>query len=200
MKSISFVFPGCCRCRSRSILTLSPVRHNEGYVLVGVLFYFLLLYIIAVAFVDSSFLEGLISINHHKNAQAFEMADGGVLVGVEQIYAILESDYSHSQDIPTELILSKKEWILQESGREMGFSLENPKCTYVDDDECHFKFTSKGVSLKAQRSLVAEVEVEFLDIYKLVSDADGGVVAVFDHREFINPAKVISLHYKHEDK
>ncbi len=191
MRSISFVFPGCCRCRSRLTQLLNPARH-EGYVLVGVLFYFLLLYIIAVAFVDSSFLEGLISINHRQNAQAFEMAEGGVLVGVEQIYAILESDYSHSQDIPTELILSKKEWILHESGKEMGFSLENPKCTYVNGGKCHFKFTSKGVSLPAQKSLVAEVQVQFLDIYKIA--ADGGLV--FDRREFIPPAKIISLQYK----
>lgn len=174
------------------MLTPSPMKHDEGYVMAGVLFYFLLLYIIAAAFVNSSFLEGLISVNYRQNAQAFEMADGGVLVGVEQIYAILESDYSYRQDIPTELILSKKEWVLHGLGAEMGFSLENPKCIYVDDDECHFKFTSKGVSLKAQRSLVAQVQVEFLDIYKI--EADGGLV--FDHREFIPPAKIISLQYK----
>lgn len=199
MKSISFVFRGCCRCRSRLTQLLSPTRPDEGYVMVAVLFYFLLFYIIAVAFMDASFLEGLISINHRQNAQAFEMADGGVLAGAEQIYAILESDYRYSQDIPTELILSKKEWILHESGRELAFSLENPKCTYVDGGECHFKFISKGVCLKAQRSLEAEVQVEFLDIYKLVSDAEGGVSAVFDHREFISPAKIISFQYKHKD-
>ena len=174
------------------MLKLSPIRQDEGYVLVGVLFYFLLLYIIAVAFVDSSFMEALISINHRQDAQAFEMAEGGVLAGVEGINTIMESDYSHSQDIPTELILSKKEWILHESGKEMGFYLDNPKCVYVDEDECHFKFTSKGVSLPAQKNLVAEVQVQFLDIYKIA--ADGGLV--FDRREFIPPAKIISLQYK----
>ena len=55
-----------------------------------------------------------------------------------------------------------------------------------------FKFTSKGVSLPAQKSLVAEVQVEFLDIYKIA--ADGGLV--FDRREFIPPAKIISFQYK----
>jgi hypothetical protein len=194
MRSISFVFPGCCRCRGRgrNKLTLDPIKHDEGYVMVGVLFYFLLLYIIAVAFMDSSSLEGLISINHRQDAQAFEMAEGGILVGVEEIYSILKSDYSHSQDIPAELSLSQKEWILHESGKEIRFYLDNPKCVYVDEDECHFKFTSKGVSLPAQKSLVAEVQVEFLDIYKIA--ADGGLV--FDHREFIPPAKIISFQYK----
>ena len=193
MRSISIVFSGCCRCRSRLAKPVSLTRHDEGYVLVGVLFYFLLLYIIAVAFMDSSFLEGLISINHCQDAQAFERAEGGVLAGVEEIYSILKSDYSHSQDIPTELILSHKEWILHESGKEIRFYLDNPKCVYVDEDECHFKFTSKGVSLPAQKSLVAEVQVEFLDIYKIA--ADGGLV--FDRREFIPPAKIISFQYKH---
>ncbi|MCK9314447.1 MAG: hypothetical protein M0P20_10405 [Methanocorpusculum sp.] len=171
---------------------LRPTRHDEGYVLVWVIFYFMLLYLIAMSFANSSFLEELISINHRQDAQAFEMAEGGVLAGVEGIYTIMESDYSHSQDIPTELILSKKEWILHESGKEMGFYLDNPKCVYVDEDECHFKFTSKGVSLPAQKSLVAKVQVEFLDVYAI--EADGGLV--FDHREFIPPAKIISLQYK----
>ncbi len=171
---------------------LRPTRHDEGYVLVWVIFYFMLLYLIAMSFANSSFLEELISINHRQAAQAYEMADGGVLVGVEEIYVILKKDYSNSQDIPTELILSKKEWILHESGKEMGFYLDNPKCVYVDEDECHFKFISKGVSPPAQRVLVAKVQVEFLDIYKIA--ADGGLI--FDHREFIPPAKIISLHYK----
>ncbi len=170
---------------------LRPTRHDEGNVLVWVLFYFLLLYFIALSFTDSSFLEGLISINHRQAAQAFEMADGGVLVGVEEIYAILKSDYSQSQDIPAELILSKQEWILNESGKEMGFYLENPKCIYVDDDECRFQFVSRGFSSPAQRDLLAEVQVEFLDIYIIA--ADGGLV--FDRREFIPPAKLISLEY-----
>lgn len=175
---------------------LRPTKNEEGYVLVWVIFGSLLLYLIAMSFADSSFLEGLISINHRQAAQAFEMADGGVLVGVEEIYDILNRDHSYSKDIPTELILSKQEWILNDSGQELGFYLENPKCIYTDDKECRFQFTSRGVSPRAQRSLVAEVQVEFTDVYKIESDADGGAVAVFDHREFTNPAKIILLNYK----
>jgi hypothetical protein len=175
---------------------LHPTRHNEGYVLVWVIFCFLLFYLIAMSFADSSFLEGLISINHRQAAQAFEMADGGVLVGIEEIHTILEKDYSYSQNIPAELILSKQEWILNESGEELGFYLENPKCIYTGDKECRFQFTSRGVSPRAQRSLVAEVQVEFTVVYKLESNGDEEAVAVFDHREFIYPAKVVSLKYK----
>jgi hypothetical protein len=170
---------------------LRPTTRNEGYVLVWVIFCFLLFYLIAMSFADSSFLEGLISINHRQAAQAFEMADGGVLVGVEEIHTILEKDYSYSQDIPAELILSKQEWILNESGEELGFYLENPKCIYTGDKEFRFQFTSRGVSPRAQRSLVAKVQVEFADVYKVTADG-----LVFDHREFIYPAKVVSLNYK----
>lgn len=172
-----------------------PARNEEGYLLVWVICYFMLLYLIAMSFVDHSFLEGLTSINYRQAAQAFEMADGGVLVGVEQIHTILERDYSHSKDIPAELILSQQEWILNESGKELGFYLENPRCIYADDKECRFQFTSKGVSHPAQRVLLAQVQVEFLDIYKVTTD--GGLV--FDHREFIPPAKLISLRYKVEE-
>lgn len=181
------------------IRLLRPTRHDKGYVLVWVIFSFLLFYIIAVAFADSSFLEGLISINHRQAVQAFEMADGGVLVGVEEVYDILNRDYSYSQDIPAELILSKQEWILTEAGPELGFYLENPKCIYADDKECRFQFTSRGVSSGAQRSLVAEVQVEFTVVYKLESNGDEEAVAVFDHREFIYPAKVVLLNYKVEE-
>jgi hypothetical protein len=174
---------------------LRPTIYNEGYVLVWVLFYFLLLYLIAISFANISFLEELISINYRQAAQAFEMADGGVLVGVEQIYIILERDYSHNQDIPTELILSRQEWIFNESGKETRFYLENPKCIYFDGKECRFQFISQGVSLPAQKGLLVVVQVEFLDIYKMEFDTDGGAVAVFDHREFIYPAKIISLQY-----
>ena len=171
---------------------LHPTRHEQGYVLVWVLFYFLLLYLIAISLADISLLEGLISINYRQAAQAYEMAEGGVLVGVEQIQDILESDYSYSQDIPTELILPKQEWILNEAGREMRFYLENPKCVYVDGGKCRFKFTSKGFSPPAQRILLAEVEVEFLDIYKV--EVDGTMV--FDRREFISPGRVVLFKYK----
>ena len=171
---------------------LRPTRHEQGYVLVWVLFYFLLLYLIAISLADISLLEGLISINYRQAAQAYEMAEGGVLVGVEQIQDILESDYSYSQDIPTELILPKQEWILNEAGREMRFYLENPKRVYVDGSKCRFRFTSKGVCPPAQRILVAEVEVEFLEIYKV--EVDGTMV--FDRREFISPGRVVLFKYK----
>lgn len=178
------------------IRSLRPIRHDEGYVLVWVIFYLMLLYLIVVSFANSSFLEGLMSVNHRQAAQAYEMADGGVLVGVKEIYDILKRDYSNSQDIPAELVLSKQEWILHESGREMGFYLENPKCSGVDGDKCRFQLVSKGVSPPAQRTLAAEVQVEFLDIYKIEFDVGGGVVSVFDHREFIYPAEIISIRYK----
>lgn len=178
------------------IRPLRPTRHDEGYVLVWVIFYFMLLYLIAMSCVNSSFLEELISINHRQAAQVYEMADGGVLVGVEEIYDILNRDYSNSQDIPAELVLSKQEWILNETGKGMGFYLENPKCSSVDGGKCRFRFTSKGVCPPAQRVLAVEVEVEFLDVYKIESHGDEEAVAVFDHREFVYPAKVVLLEYK----
>lgn len=171
---------------------LRPTRHEQGYVLVWVLFYFLLLYLIAVSLADISFLEGLISINFRQAAQAYEMAEGGVLVGVEQVYDILDSNHSNSPDIPTELMLSKQEWVLNEAGREMRFHLENPKRVYVDGSKCRFRFTSKGVCPPAQRILVAEVEVEFLDVYKVAVDG----TMVFDRREFISPGRVVLFRYK----
>jgi hypothetical protein len=173
--------------------SLRPASYDKGYVLVWVIFYFMLLYLIVISFTNSSFLEELISINHRQAAQAYEMADGGVLVGVEEVYDILQRDYSNSQDIPTELVLSKQEWILDESGKEMGFYLENPKCSGVDGGKCRFRFTSKGVCPPAQRILLVEVEVEFLDVY--TPGADG---LVFHHREFIYPAKVVLVQYKND--
>jgi hypothetical protein len=175
------------------MLMTASFRHDEGYVLVGVLFCFMLMYIIAAAFINSSFLEGLISVNYRQNAQAFEMADAGVLAGTEQIYAVLASDYSCSLSIPSELTLPQKEWILDENGKEMSFSLENPKCNSVDGGKCRFQFTSKGVSSPAQRILQAVVEVEFLDIYRVATDG----ALVFERREFIPPAQIISFQYKH---
>lgn len=180
------------------IRPLRPTRHDKGYVLVWVIFCFMLLYLIAMSLANSSLLEESISFNYRQAAQAYEMADGGVLVGVEEVYDILKRDHGNSQDIPNELILSKQEWILNESGREMGFYLENPKCSGVESGKCRFQFISKGVSPPAQRILAAEVEVEFLDIYKIEFDIDGGAVTVFDHREYIYPAKIISIEYKCE--
>jgi hypothetical protein len=171
---------------------LRPTRHEQGYVLVWVLFYFLLLYLIAISLADISLLEGLISVNYRQAAQAYEMAEGGVLVGVKEVYDILHNDYSNSPDIPTELTLPKQEWVLNEAGREMRFYLENPKRVYVGASKCRFKFSSKGVCSPAQRVLVAEVEVEFLDVYKVAVDG----TLVFDRREFISPGKVVLFQYK----
>lgn len=175
-------------------------KHDEGYVLLWVIYSFLLFYIIAISFSESSFLEELISINYRQAAQAFEMADGGILVGVEEIYSILERDCSHSQDIPEELTLSKQRWAFNEYGKEIEFYLENPKCIYLDDNECRFQLSSRGVSLPAQRNLQAEVQVEFLDIYKIEYDAGGEAFTVFERREFLYPAKIISLQYDYEDE
>lgn len=172
---------------------LRPARHDKGYVLVWVIFYLMLLSLIVVPFANTSFLEGLMSVNHRQAAQAYEMADGGVLAGTKEIYDILNSDYSNSQDIPAELVLSQREWILNESGREMGFYLENPKRSGVDGDKCRFQLVSKGVSPPAQRTLTVEVQVEFRDIYV---DIGGETDPIFHHREFIYPAKVISMQYK----
>lgn len=166
-----------------------PTRHNKGNVLVWVLFYFMLLYLVAFSYTNSFFLEELMSINYLQTAQAFEMADGGVLVGMEEIYEILKNEYSYSQDIPMNLILSKNEWILNETAKEMGFYLENPKCIYIDNEGCCFQFISKGFTLKAQKELLAKVQVDFLDIY--IINEDGGLI--FDRREFIPPPKLISL-------
>lgn len=171
---------------------LFPGRGDKGYVLLWVLFYCLLFFSIVITFTDSTFLEGLISINHHKSAQAFEMADGGVLVAVQEIHAILERDHSLSQDIPAELILSKQEWLLNESEQEIGFYLENPKCSNVSGNECRFQFSSRGFCPPAQRVLLVEAAVEFLDIYKI--EADGSMV--FDHREYFKPARIVSVRYK----
>lgn len=194
MKLISFVFPGFYRHMSRTTLITSLYSgdNDRGYVLVWVIFYLLLFFIIAASFADSSFLEGLISINYHHSAQAFEMAEGGVLVGAEEIHTILDRDYSYTQEIPAEIILSKQEWILNESGKELSFLLENPKCVYADDKECHFQFASQGICPPAQKTLVAEVQVEFLDVYKI--EADGTMI--FDHRQFFKPARIVSLRYK----
>ncbi|MGI5879219.1 MAG: pilus assembly PilX N-terminal domain-containing protein [Syntrophomonadaceae bacterium] len=194
MKLITFVIPGFYRHRSKTdfIPSLFQSGNDKGYVLVWVIFYLLLFFLIAASFADSSFLEGLISINHHHSAQAFEMAEAGVLVGVEEIYTVLDQDYSHSQDIPAEIILSKQEWILNESGKELSFYLENPKCVFADDEECRFQFASQGICPPAQRTLLAEVQVEFLDIYKI--EADGTMV--FDHRDYFEPARIVSLRYK----
>lgn len=177
---------------------LRPARRNEGYVLVWVIFCFLLFYLIAISFVDSSSLVELISSNYYRAAQAFEMADGGILAGLEQVYSILEKDYSYSPDIPAKLILPKQEWILHESGKELRVNLSNPKCIYIGDNEWRFEFTSRGVSFPAQRVLAAEIQVEFTVVYKIENDANGGAVAVFDHREFIYPAKVVLLQYKND--
>ena len=130
MKLISFVFPGFYRHMSKTTLITSLYSgdNDRGYVLVWVIFYLLLFFIIAASFADASFLEGLISINYHHSAQAFEMAEGVVLVGEEEIHTILDQDYSHTQEIPAEIILSKQEWILNESGKELTFTGKPQVC------------------------------------------------------------------------
>ena len=47
-------------------------------------------------------------------------------------------------------------------------------------------------SAPGTKTLVAEVQVEFLDVYKI--EADGTMI--FDHRQFFKPARIVSLRYK----
>jgi len=67
---------------------------KQGYILVWVLFYFAIINLLILSLMDISTLEAMISINHRHAVQAFAMADGGALVGTEQIYTLLARDYS----------------------------------------------------------------------------------------------------------
>ncbi len=161
--------------------------------MIWVIFYFALFYLLALSFVEVSMLEDLISINHHRDAQAFAMADGGALMGAEQIYIMLARDYHASQEIPEQLTLDQQEWTFNEAGRELRFSLENPRRISQAVGVCCFQFMSKGDCAPAQKKMLVEVRVKFTDCYLIHYEADGTAVLVFDHRDFIYPAQITSL-------
>ncbi len=165
---------------------------KQGYILIWVLFYFVIIDILVLSLMNNSILEALISINHRHAIQAFAMADGGALVGVEQVYTILARDYSNSQDIPEQLELEQQEWQFNESGRSLRFVLENPRCTYQGDGECRFQFNSQGFCPPAHKTVLMEVGVKYTDYYT-IPYGGGEAVLVFDHREFIYPARITSL-------
>lgn len=168
-----------------------PNGGEQGYILIWVMFYFALFYLLAVSFMDASIMENLISINHSRDIQAFAMADGGALMGAEQIYSILNRDYRASREIPEQLTLAQKKWIFSEQGRNMSFELGNPRCISQGDGECSFQFYCQGDYAPAQKLILVEVRVRFIDYYG-IQIQDGSVQMVFDRR-FIYPAQITSM-------
>lgn len=168
-------------------------RGEQAYILIWVLFYFVLFALLALAFMDDSMLEGMISINHYRDVQAFAMADGGASMGAEQIYAILNRDYRNSQEIPEEIILDQQEWAFNAEGSDVGFLLENPRRISEDDGACCFQFTSQGDCDAAQKKIQVEVRVKYTDCYLIQYAADGTAIITFDHRDFTYPAQITSL-------
>lgn len=161
--------------------------------MIWVLFYFAIINLLTLSLVDNSILEALISINHRHAVQAFAMADGGAMVGAEQIYTVLARDYCNSQDIPEQLNLDQQDWQFNEPERNLRFVLENPRCIYRGEGEYGFEFNSQGFCPPAQKTVLVKVSVKYTDYYSVQVGEDGEAVLVFDHREFIYPARITSL-------
>lgn len=175
------------------IQTCQVKRREQGYILIWVLFFFGLFYLLALSFINESSLEALISLNHHRDVQAFAMADGGALLGAEQIYKILARDYKHEQELPEQLVLDQQEWAFHEGGKEIRFTLENPRRISQADGEGCFQFISRGECASAQKKILVDVKVKYVDYFIFQYAADGTTVLLFDYRDFIYPAEVAAI-------
>lgn len=171
----------------------SGKKDERGYALLWTLFFSTLLYLLVLAFFNTSLMENFISINHYRDVQAFAMADGGATTGTELIYQILQHDYCNCPEIPEQLLLEQQDWRFDEAGLEMGFYLENPSRLSLAEGQCVFRFVSKGDCAAAHKKLQVDVRVEFIDYYLIQYAEDGTALLVFDHREFVYPSQIAAI-------
>lgn len=173
--------------------SINMKQGEQAYILIWVLFFFALFSLLALYFMDASTMEALISSNHRHDVQAFALADGGALLGAEQIYTILVRDYSTRQEIPQQISLNQQEWRSPEAGSVLSFYLDSPRLVSQTDGECNYQFFSQGNCAPAQKKVQVEVCVKYIDYYQVQYAEDGTAILIFDHREFIYPVKISAL-------
>lgn len=163
---------------------------QQAYILLWVLFLFMFLSLMALYFMDASIMEVLISSNHRRDVQAFAMADAGVSMGSEQIYAVLVRDYSSSQEIPGQINLDQQKWNFDGDHSELSFLLTFPQMVSRTEGECIYQFISQGDCAPARKKIQVKVRVQYTDFFVVYYREDGAVVLVFDHRDFHYPVRI----------
>lgn len=150
--------------------------------------------IIIFSMLDTSVMERLISRNSRDAEQAFQMAEGAVYLGAEQIYQVLLRDYRTVENLPVAIQLEQSSFHDSVKGQSLQMDITAPRLIEQCSDYCLYEFTGQGRCPPAESRLKVQVQFDYLQYYVMQYGEDGSVTGMtFTHRDFTDRGKIVRM-------
>ena len=150
--------------------------------------------IIIFSMLDTSVMERLISRNSRDAEQAFQMAEGAVYLGAEQIYQVLLRDYRTVENLPVAIQLEQSSFHDSVKGQPVQMLVNHPTLIEQGSDYCIYEIRGRGICPPAEYRLKTQVRFEYLEYHHLQYGEDGSVIDMtFSHRDFLDRGKVVKM-------
>ena len=150
--------------------------------------------IIIFSMLDTSVMERLISRNSRDAEQAFQLAEGAVYLGAEQIYQVLLRDYRTVENLPATIQLEQSSFHDSVKGQSLQMDITNPRLIEQCSDYCLYEFTGQGRCPPAESRLKVQVQFDYLQYYFIQYGEDGSVTGMtFTHRDFMDRGKIVRM-------
>lgn len=173
---------------------MSRVNRQSGYTLILVMVFLLLVTVIVVSMLDTSVIEALISRNSWDGEQAFQLAEGAVLLGIEQTYQVLSHHYRTVETLPAWIELAETSFTDSINGQTVQMQINRPTLMEQHHNYCVYEIRGQGSCPPAQYRLKVQVRFDFLEYFSPQYGEDGSVVGLeFSHRDYLHRGKVIKM-------
>lgn len=173
---------------------MDRIKCQKGYTLILVMVCLSLFTITIIYMLETSLMERLISRNSRDAEQAFQLAEGAVYMGAEQVYQVISRDYRTVEKLPATIQLQESDFYDSVEGRTLKMRITNPRLIEQHNDYCLYVFTGEGQCSPAESRLKAQVRFDYVQYYAIEYGEDGSEIdRVFTHREFMHRGNIIRM-------